>query len=167
MAPIQVEFTFSAESFGKAQLYIMIRYLNTGWVKWTILLAVALWLGLTFYFGGLGWNQVVNTLIWIPLFLGIWWVLFRWMSRRNFAKFAMLQHPIRYSFSDENVQLTTQLSEAMTPWNTIQKVEESRDFFLLFQSAFMASPLLKSGFKNESEMERFRQLVRSKGLFPA
>ena len=167
MEPIQVEFTFSPESFGKAQLYIMIRYLKTGWVKWSILLAVVLWLGITFYFGGMSLSQVVNTLIWVPLFLGIWWVLFRWLSRRNFSKYPMLQHSIRYSFSNENVSLTTHLSEAVTQWSAIQKAQEARDFFLLFQSTFMATPLLKSGFQNETELERFRELLRSKGLLAA
>lgn len=164
MNPIQVEFTFTPESFGKAQLYIMVRYLKTGWIKWIVLFSVVLWLGTTFYFGGVSASKIVNTLIWIPFFLGIWWVLFRWLSRRNFSKYPMLQHPIRYTFSEENVGLTTHFSEAVTQWDAIQKAEEARDFFLLFQSAFMATPLLKSGFQNESEQERFRVLLRAKDL---
>ena len=164
MQPIQVEFTFTPESFGKAQVYILFSYLKTGWVKWLILLGVSIWLGGTFYFGRLSLLQIGKTLIWVPLFLGLWWVIFRWLSRRNFSKFPMLQHPIRYTFGAENVSLTTQTSESLLQWGTFQKAEEARDFFLLYQNAFMASPLLKSGFQNETEQERFRQLLRSKGL---
>ncbi|MDO8367434.1 MAG: YcxB family protein, partial [Saprospiraceae bacterium] len=134
MQPIQVEFTFTADSFGKAQIHIMFRYLKTGWVKWIILIGVALWLGITFYCGGLSLGQVANKLIWIPLFLGLWWVIFRWLSRRNFSKYPMLQHPIRYVFSEENVQLTTNASESVVQWDSFQKAEEARDFFLLYQN---------------------------------
>jgi len=164
MEPIKVEFTFTSESFSKAQLYIMVRYLKTGWIKWIVLFIVAVWLGTTFYFGGVGVGKIVNTLIWVPLFLGIWWVIFRWLSRRNFAKYPILQHPIRYTFTEENIGLTTHVTEAVTQWNAIQKAEEARDFFLLYQSSFMATPLLKSGFQNETDQERFRGLLRTKQL---
>ncbi|MBP6811020.1 MAG: YcxB family protein [Saprospiraceae bacterium] len=164
MEPIQVEFTFTPDSFGKAQVYIMFRYLKTGWIKWVILLGVAVWLGSTFYFGGLSFFEIGKTLIWVPLFLALWWVIFRWLSRRNFSKYPMLQHPIRYTFQEENVTLSTHSSESVLLWDTFQKAEETRDFFLLYQNAFMASPLLKTGFQNEPEMERFRQLLHSKHL---
>jgi len=164
MQPIQVEFTFSPESFGKAQVYILFSYLKTGWVKWVILLGIAVWLGSTFYFGGMGFGEIAKTLIWVPLFLGLWWVIFKWLSRRNFSKFPMLQHPIRYSFSEEKVELITQSAESVLQWETFQKADEARDFFLLYQNAFMASPLLKSGFQNETEQERFREMLRSKHL---
>mgnify|MGYP001579187268 CR=1 FL=1 len=164
MQPIQVEFTFTPESFGKAQVYIMFRYLKTGWIKWVLLLGVAVWLGSTFYFGGMSFLEIGKTLIWVPLFLGFWWVIFKWLSRRNFSKFPMLQHPIHYTFSVEKVDLITQSYESVLQWETFQKAEEARDFFLLYQNAFMASPLLKSGFESEIEQNRFRELLHSKNL---
>jgi Na+/H+-dicarboxylate symporter len=166
MESIEVEFTFTSESFAKAQVHIMFRYLKTGWVKWAILLGVALWLGSTFYFGGLKIPEMAKTLIWIPLFLAMWWVIFRWLSKRNFAKFPTLQHPIRYLFKEENVHLSTSSSDSVIQWDTFQKAEEAKDFLLLYQNAFMASPLLKIGFRNETELERFRLLLQSKGLLP-
>ena len=164
MEPIKVAFTFTPDSFGKAQLHIMVRYLKTGWVKWALLFGVVAWLGVTFYLGGLNSAEIVGKLIWVPLFLALWWVIFRWLSRRNFSKFPMLAHPIRYTFTEEKVDMVTQSSESVLQWETFQKAEEARDFFLLYQNAFMASPLLKSGFENEIDLERFRALLRSKHL---
>lgn len=164
MQPIQVEFTFTPDSFSKAQVYIMFQYLKTGRIKWIILLAAILWLASTFYFGEVTFSRIASILIWVPLFLGLWWVIFRWLSRRNFSKFAMLQHPIRYTFSAENIEVKTHSSEALVQWDTFQRAAEARDFFLLYQNPFMANPLLKSGFQSEAEQERFRQLLRAKAL---
>jgi len=164
MQPIQVEFTFTPESFSKAQVYIMFQYLKTGRIKWIILFGVTLWLISTFYFGEVSLSRVSNILIWVPLFLGLWWVIFRWLSRRNFSKHAILQHPIRYTFSEENVAVLTHSSESLAQWNTFQKATETRDFFLLYQNPFLANPILKSGFQQEADQEHFRQLLRAKGL---
>ncbi|MFN0213632.1 MAG: YcxB family protein [Saprospiraceae bacterium] len=164
MEPIQVEFTFTADSFGKAQVHIMFRYLKTGWLKWILLFIILLWLGSTFYFGGVNWLRILNILTWVPLFLAVWWVMFRWLSRRNFSKFPMLQHPIRYTFTKEKVNVKTQSSEAVLQWENFTKAEEASSFFLLYQNAFMASPLLKSGFQSETDQEKFRELLRSKNL---
>lgn len=164
MQPIQVAFTFTPESFSKAQVYIMFQYLKSGRIKWIILFGVTLWLISTFYFGEVSMGSIANTLIWVPLFLGLWWVIFRWLSKRNFSKHPILQHPIRYTFSTENIAVQTHSSESLAQWDTFQKATEARDFFLLYQSPFMANPLLKSGFQNEAEQERFRQLLREKGL---
>lgn len=165
MEPIQVTFTFTPESFRKAQLFILLRFLSKGWIKWILIIGGALWLLGTYFLGGQDIFELLNTLIWIPVFVGFWWVIFRWLSRRNFTKLPMLQHPIRYIFEEQQVSLSTQTSQSVLQWETFQKVEEAREFFLLYQNAFLASPLLKSGFQNETELERFRTLLRSKQLW--
>jgi hypothetical protein len=164
MEPIQVEFTFTPETFSKVQVHIMYRYFKTGWLKWILLLAAIVWVGMKAYSETFNFTDLASTLIWVPLFLGFWWVTFKWLSRRNFAKFPMLQHPIQYKFSEENVTMHTHTAESVLQWDVFQKAEEARDFFLLYQNTFMASPLMKPGFQNETEQERFRQLLRSKHL---
>lgn len=165
MEPITVEFTFTPDSFGKAQIYIMFLYLKNSMLKWVLLIAAVVYVATEFFYGDSNWLKLLNMLIWVPFFLGAWWVVFRWLSRRNFHKYTMMQHPIRYTFTDENLQLTTYSAESTVQWNAIQKVEEARDFFLLYQSAQLISPLMKSGFKSEAEQERFRTLLHTKQLF--
>ncbi len=164
MEPIQVAFTFTPESFGKAQMHIMLRFLKTGWIKWIVLFGVIVWLGTKYYFGRLNGLYIANTLLWVFVFVAIWWVVFRWLSRRNFSKFPNLQYPIQYIFGEENIQLTTHTTEGIMQWETFQQAEEAKDFFLLYQNSFAASPILKSGFENEIELERFRALLFSKNL---
>lgn len=165
MEPINVEFTFSADSFGKAQMYIMYLYLKNGMFKWILLLAALAYIGTEFFWGEGNWFRLANSLTWLPLFAGVWYVVFKWLSRRNFTKYPMMQHPIRYVFSAEQIGLVTSVSDSSIQWEAIQKVEEARDFFLIYQSALSVSPLLKSGFQNEAEQERFRTLLREKQLF--
>ncbi len=164
MSPIQVEFSFTPESFGKAQMYIMLRFLKTGWIKWILLLGLCLWLGMKYYFGRLNFMYIANMALWIFVFAAVWWIVFRWLSRRNFSKFPNLQHPIRYIFKEEEIQLSTHTTEGILQWETFQQAEESKDFFLLFQNVFAASPIPKSGFENETEQERFRTLLHSRNL---
>ena len=164
MEPIQVEFTFTPESFGKAQMYIMLRFLKTGWLKWIALLGIVMWLGLKGYAGRLNFMYLANTALLVFVFAGVWWIVFRWLSRRNFSKFPNLQHPIQYLFKTADVQLNTHTTEGILQWETFQQAEEAKDFFLLYQNAFAASPILKSGFQNEIDLERFRDLLRSKNL---
>ena len=164
MQPVQVEFTFTPETFGKAQIYIMIRFLKTSWIKWILLFGITVWLGMKYYFGRLDGMYLVNTIFWILAVVIVWWVIFRWLSRRNFSKFPNLQYPIRYLFGEENIQIKTHTTEGVLQWETFQQAEESRDFFLLYQNAFVASPILKSGFQNETDQEKFRVLLRTKDL---
>jgi len=162
MEPIQVEFTFTPETFGNAQMHIMLRLVKKGWTKWGALLLALGWLVKSVLEDGL--PGLLTGALPILLFVGIWWLMFRWLSRRNFSKYPNLQYPIRYTFQEAEVELNTQNSSAALPWDAYQNAEEARDFFLLFQNSLLASPILKSGFQNEMDQERFRQLLRSKNL---
>jgi hypothetical protein len=164
MQPIHVEFTFTPDTFGKIQAHIMFRYLKNGWLKWMLLVAAMVYVVTEYLYGARDWMRLANTLIWVPFFLGAWWVIFKWLSKRNFSRVTLLQHPIRYIFKEDHISLTTHASESVVNWETFQKAEEARDFFLLYQGPMLASPLLKNGFENENEQERFRQLLRSKQL---
>jgi hypothetical protein len=51
-------------------------------------------------------------------------------------------------------------------WATFEKAMELPDFFLLQQNRVAVNPVLKSGFQSAADVERFRQLLRKKGLLP-
>lgn len=159
MEPIQVEFTYTAEFFNKSQRQILWHYYTKGWLKWVFLLVAVCWiikLVIDFNF----WY----TSLMLVFVVGLWWLIFNWLSKRNFSKLATLQHPIRYVFREEDVTLNTQTSETVLQWAAFQYASEARDFFLLHQNRMAANPVMKSGFQSESEMERFRALLRRKGL---
>lgn len=164
MSPIPVAFTFTPDSFAKAQTLIMFRYLKNGWLKWLLLLALALYLITVFYDNEQPLLKAANILLWVPLFVGVWWIIFRWLSRRNYEKYPVLQHPIQYTFDESSIAVKTFASESSIQWTVFHKIEETRDFFFLYQSPYVATPLLKTGFQNETDTEMFRQLLRAKNL---
>ena len=124
------------------------------------------WLGIKYYDGRLNTQYIANTAVWVMGMVAIWWLVFRWLSRRNFSKFPNLQHPIHYTFREADIFLKTETTEGILEWDTFQKAFETKEFFLLNQNEFMASPIIKSGFQNENDLERFRQLLYAKNLLP-
>lgn len=164
MEPIQVEFTFDRNSFGNAQIQVLLRYLRNGWLKWIFLAGLVCWFTVKLYFGRLDAQAVVRLVTPMAIFVLIWGVIFGWLSRRNFSKFPNLQHPIRYEFRESDIHLVTHTTDGIVQWEAYQKAVETKTSFLLYQNAFAANPVLKSGFKNENDLERFREMLRSKKL---
>lgn len=167
MQAILVEFSFTAQTFSRAQMLILLYFFKSGWAKWVLLLAAALWLASKLWLNNASPIEMLNTLIWVPLFIGIWWLLMRWLTQRQFSKLPALQHPIQYTFGEENVTIKTHTAEAVMQWSSFQKAIEARDFFLLFQNVAIANVVMKSGFQNDADLEQFRQMLRVKNLMKA
>ncbi len=162
MEPIQVEFTFNAAVFGKIQRYILWNFFNKGWLKWIVLAVVLIWI-----LNQIISHSVLDVLIYVfvfGLFFGLWWLILSWVTKRNFTKNTVLQHPIRYVFSETDISLDTVTSKSVLQWPAFQQVTEAPEFFLLYQNKMAANPILKSGFHSEAEIARFRVLLQQKGL---
>lgn len=138
------------------------RFFSTGWVKWVYLGVVLLWLANLILRND--WMNLGVSVASMALVFGIWWWLFGWISRRTFQRTPALQYAIRYVFSPEEIRLSTQNAEAVLSWDTFQKAEELSEFFLLYQNKVIANPIIKKGFTSQEDMERFRLLLRNKGL---
>ena len=162
MEPIPVEFTFTANIFGKTQRHILWNYFTKGWLKWILLALAIFWTVKLLVFNGV--LSYLMSLAIAGVFLGLWWLIFSWLSRRNFSKFPALMHPIRYVFSEESVQLNTHTTQSVLQWSTFMSAGEAPEYFLLYQNRVAANPVLKSGFQSATDVERFRVLLRSKGL---
>jgi YcxB-like protein len=162
MESIQVEFTFTADIFWKAQRYLLWSQVSKGIVKWIFLAAIAALTLSCCLSGDIG--AMVTYLVSIALFGGLWWVFFRWMSRRNFNKMEALQHPIHYTFSSDNIQVNSKNSQSVLQWGTFKKAAELPELFMLQQNHLVMNPVLKSGFRSEQDMQRFRELLVQKAL---
>lgn len=140
MEPIPVEFTFTPEIFTKAQRFIIWNYLSKGVMRWILIALAIIWTVKLLVF-----NSVAEWLLAMgiaALLLFLWWFIFLWMSRRSFAKNNTLSHPIRYLFSEENVQLNTQNAQSVLQWATFEKALELPDLFLLQQNRVAVNPVL-------------------------
>lgn len=67
----------------------------------------------------------------------------------------------RYVFSEDGIQIESQIATATAKWVAYQQVRETREYFLLFAAPGFANILPKRCFLNKSEMAEFRALVRS------
>lgn len=162
MEPVQVEFTYTAQTFLRLRRLMLWRFFTTGWVKWVYLALVLLWLMKLVLQNA--WTSFFISLASVAIVLAVWWWLFSWMTNRTYHQTAALKHPIRYVFSPQEIHLNTQNAEAVLQWNTFQKAEELPEFFLLYQNKAMANPVMKAGFANQNDMERFRNILIEKKL---
>lgn len=94
----------------------------------------------------------------------MWWLIFRYlpgfvMSKKRFPP----AHPLRYTFSEEGVKITTATSDSMVQWAGYHKVQETHEWLLLYPNKMMANPVLKSAFA-PGDLERLRGLLQQNGL---
>ncbi len=162
MEPILAEFTFTPEIFVKVQRFIIWNYISKGAMRWVLIVLAIFWTVKFVIFNTMAETLTVVGIVIMLLF--IWWLIILWMSRRSFAKNKALKHPIRYLFSEESVQLNTQNVQSVLQWATFEKAIELPDVFLLQQNRVAVNPVLKSGFQTAADVERFRGLLRKKGL---
>jgi hypothetical protein len=65
-------------------------------------------------------------------------------------------------FSEDKIIYKTEHSEGSSAWTTIKKLEESSKAFYLYMDANMAMLVPKSVFKDKSDEDEFKTLVRRK-----
>jgi hypothetical protein len=86
----------------------------------------------------------------------------RWCAKRCARKLPSLNNLIRWQISGSELKNSTEGQEARFVWDKIVKIHETKKGFLLFSQPRLAHWLPKKGFQNESDIELFRQIVRSK-----
>jgi len=101
-------------------------------------------------------------LIFTAVFLGIWYVLFQFILRRAFKAATNLHHPIRYIFDETEVKVESGSSQTVHSWSAFERTVELPEWFLLYQNKVVFNPIPKSAFHSETELSRFRNLLKEK-----
>ncbi len=163
--PIQVEFEFTPERY-RSVTREMLRYsFKQRRLKIFGLILVGIAAVLLVIsggdFSGSAFGRYLPTLIMMVLF---WFALLYFMPRLLLSKQQFPEpHPMRYLFADTEVKLSTENSESTMQWTGFIKAEETNEWLLLFQNNRIANAVLKSAV-SQSDLERLRTLLRSKGL---
>lgn len=163
--PIQVEFEFTPDRY-RSVTKEMLRYsFKQKRLKVFGLILVGIAAVLLMIsggdFSGSAFGRYLPTLIMLVAF---WFALLYFMpklllSRQPFPE----PHPMRYTFADTEVHMSTENSESTMQWAGFMKAEETNEWLLLFQNERIANAVLKSAL-SQSDLERFRALLRMKGL---
>lgn len=165
MQPIHVTFTFTEASYAQVSRLLMTRILNRQ-RKWMYVLAGIL-IAITAMSLITGrWQMLVAFLIPVAILIPMWQRMMSRVYKKAFDEQEYLHHPISYTFTEQDISSKSHGGDHTMPWETLVRVVEKPDFFLLQENETTTGfPVLKSGFADEAEMERFRELVRSKNLW--
>lgn len=71
-------------------------------------------------------------------------------------------HPdLRYLFTDEYIRITSSTIDSRFPWSEYNSVSETQNAFVLSPFPGALVPMPKRLFRDESQIERFREMVRN------
>ncbi len=83
-------------------------------------------------------------------------------SKKNFISHGRLQEKITYEFTEEKMKQTGESFNSEMDWSKIFKVQELRNWILIYQSKQLANILPKSSFGDN--LNEFKNLVKSKNI---
>ncbi|NML56188.1 YcxB family protein [Chryseobacterium cheonjiense] len=97
-------------------------------------------------------------------------IMFLFVVIRSFfrLKFAFksnkkIQEYISYNFTDEKIQMKGETFDEDFTWNSIYKVKENKDWFLIYQTAQTMNMVPKKFFTKDQILE-FRDLIRKNNV---
>jgi hypothetical protein len=88
----------------------------------------------------------------------------RWSAKRRARELPSLNNLIKWEINDSELRTSTEGAEARFVWDKIIKVHENRNGFLLFPQPRLAHWIPKRAFQGESDIELFREIVKSKPI---
>lgn len=83
-------------------------------------------------------------------------------ARSVFKTSHAIREPVTYEFSDEWVSAKAEKYDFRQSWDLIYKVEETKNWFLIFTNRINAIYLKKESFEDEADMEVLKSLIRGK-----
>ncbi|MDB4292350.1 YcxB family protein [Maribacter sp.] len=84
-------------------------------------------------------------------------------TKRNFYSNQMLQEEITYEFIDDRIKMTGASFKTEMTWSKVHKVQEVKDWFLIYQSKQLMNLIPKQALGDK--LEEFGALIKSqKGL---
>ncbi len=115
-------------------------------------------------------NEPNETMAWIAFFYIMSNIVFYSAFTRNrlkktYDKIKAIGEPKVYEFNELLIAVTAQTLSTTNHWTNVKKVIERPSYFLMFSSGghwFYYLPV--TGFTSDAEIERFRSLIKSKGI---
>lgn len=83
--------------------------------------------------------------------------------RRSFYSNKKIQENISYTFTNEKMYVKGETFEAEVIWNTVYKVKENKNWFLIFQSAQIMNMIPKKYF-TENQISELRNIIKDNNV---
>lgn len=74
-----------------------------------------------------------------------------------------IQETITYTFTDEKIRTKGETFDADFTWETVHKVKENKDWFLIYQSAQVMNMVPKNNFTQDQVLE-LRNIIKSNNV---
>lgn len=155
MEPLKIEFVLD----GNAYTRLMQGIFTKKAIMWGLI-------GLAF----VAINAAINpsqAWVWLSsylLFAVVWYFIFRLILQRTYKAATNLHDSVQYIFDETEIHVSNASSQTTHQWSAFQKAVEMPEWFLLYQNKTVFNPLPKSAFDSETELQRFRNLLKTKGL---
>ncbi|MCJ8164103.1 YcxB family protein [Pontibacter sp. E15-1] len=82
-------------------------------------------------------------------------------SKRSYATTSSVHEPITYTFSGTGVHLKGSSFESDLTWKAFHKVQETKQWFILFQNSSAANLVPKAAMESEEHLQTLRKLIAS------
>jgi ABC-type multidrug transport system fused ATPase/permease subunit len=86
-----------------------------------------------------------------------------YFSLRKLArKLAKATEETHFTFSENEVEINSSSRSTKTSWKNYEKIQETKEDFVCYLNNYTFHPIPKNSFKNEQQLNEFRELVREK-----
>lgn len=159
MDEIEVHFTYTEADYQE----FLRNYFWKNQSKFYILLLVFMLAFLVFTFKGayLSWNFFLSCILPIALFAGLWLAILRHSGRRAFRMNDQMQETRSGRIDRDKISIAGQTFSSDFLWEGVQRVEETRNLYLVYNSKASAVMLPKRVF-TANQQQHFKKIVAEK-----
>jgi len=108
-------------------------------------------------------GQITNFILFLLFICFILLIIILIRSKRIYRTDKAFQGQLNYKFTNDSIQITTETVNSIIKWSNFYKMKETKDFFLFYQSAGIATLLYKKMF-TDTELANFKQFICSLNL---
>jgi hypothetical protein len=105
-----------------------------------------------------GGNGLINIFFWLIMLIGLPLSVYL-QAVKNYKSSPIIKEVIQYEILSEKIKITSNSFNSEFQWGKIYKVEESKDWFLIYHNNLTANILPKYTFAN-TDIEAFKTILK-------
>ncbi len=127
-------------------------------------LIIILFFGLNFYHAENDMQEIFKSAaIWFPVIIVFMIIRSYFRLKSAFYSNMKIQEAIIYIFTHEKIHTKGETFEEDFTWNTVHKIKETKDWFLIYQSKFTMNMVMKKNF-TEDQIAEVRKIIVNSGV---
>lgn len=126
-------------------------------------LIILLFFSLNFYNAEHDSQEIIKSVaIWFPIIIVFIIGRSYFRLKNTFNSNKKIQEEIIYTFTDEKIQTKGETFEGDFTWDTVYKIKETKEWFLIYQSKLTMNMVPKMYFSNDQISELRNMIIRNK-----